>query len=697
MLLNKHTFSVSPLRRIIKEMMGPNSVEKKLAVALILAAGAMNAAPVLANAENARGIFPVMRFADKAHGEEAVRRLGRNLPGVAAWYRMTPEKLSRILRHDDHAWLDEEGRLLYIDDFPEPSEITSTSETTTLTDAAPYPLQDTFLLHSKPGSKRTIYLDFDGHTTNGNGWSSGSINADPFDLDGVPNDFNTAEREAIQNIWRRVAEDFAPFDVDVTTEDPGSDALARTSSLDQNYGSRVVITRNNFGACTSCGGIAYVGVFDYYSLSRSSEYYQPAWVFFDALGGREKYIAEASSHEAGHNLGLSHDGSPTSNYYIGHGSGATGWAPIMGVGYSRELVQWSKGEYDGANNQEDDLSVMQNNGAALNSDDAGNNMSSAAALAGSDNAGTTIVNQSGLISQASDVDYFSFVSGSGQMQISLAPAALVANLDASLELLDGEGRSIAYSNPADALDAGLTVNLNEGNYFLKVDGVGKGDLSSGYSDYGSLGRYVLTGSYPTASSSGVAPVSVLNALPSSGYAPLDVGFFGNQSYDPDGNIVAYYWDFGDGSSSTEANPNHTYNTPGTYHPVLTVTDQQGLKSSDTLPINVMQDPVSSILHVGGILMDLKKTGKNYQCIANVTILDADDMPVSGANVSGIWSGDVSSGVVSNTSDSSGVARFASSKMRRSTGSCMFTVKDVVLTGWSYDASQNQQNSDGLSF
>ncbi len=73
-----------------------------------------------------------------------------------------------------------------------------------------------------------------------------------------------------------------------------------------------------------------------------------------------KNIAEAASHEIGHNLGLNHDGQTTSTagYYTGHGSGATGWAPIMGVGYSKEVTQWSKGDYANANNQQDDMSVL---------------------------------------------------------------------------------------------------------------------------------------------------------------------------------------------------------------------------------------------------------------------------------------------------------------------------------------------------
>ena len=74
-------------------------------------------------------------------------------------------------------------------------------------------------------------------------------------------------------------------------------------------------------------------------LHNIGDTYKPALVFYDKLGpGNEKYIAEAISHEAGHNMGLSHDGNATTGYYSGQGSGATGWAPIMGVGYYQSLV-----------------------------------------------------------------------------------------------------------------------------------------------------------------------------------------------------------------------------------------------------------------------------------------------------------------------------------------------------------------------
>ena len=66
-------------------------------------------------------------------------------------------------------------------------------------------------------------------------------------------------------IWRAVSEDFAVFDVDVTTEDPGVEGLRKTSSTDTAYGIRVVVG----GDCKDwywtegCGGVAYLGSFDW--------------------------------------------------------------------------------------------------------------------------------------------------------------------------------------------------------------------------------------------------------------------------------------------------------------------------------------------------------------------------------------------------------------------------------------------------
>lgn len=73
----------------------------------------------------------------------------------------------------------------------------------------------------------------------------------------------------------------------------------------------------------------------------------------------------------------------------------------------------------------------------------------------------------------------------------------------------------------------------------------------------------------------VPPVAAIAATPQSGIAPLTVGFNASASFDSDGAIASYDWDFGDGTSSVEIAPSHEYLTPGAYLATLTVTDNLG--------------------------------------------------------------------------------------------------------------------------
>ena len=88
-----------------------------------------------------------------------------------------------------------------------------------------------------------------------------------------------------------------------------------------------------------------------------------------------------------------------------------------------------------------------------------------------------------------------------------------------------------------------------------------------------------------------APIANIIADPLTGTAPLVVAFQGDQSTDPDGNIASYAWDFGDGNSSNEMNPTHTYTEAGTYTAMLTVTDDLGAVGtySETIVVSPAQD------------------------------------------------------------------------------------------------------------
>ncbi len=639
--------------------------------------------------------FPQLTLPDRqAGGQRAIDLLGSRLPEVAAWYGKSPDEFRSLLLKDRRVRVDQRGRVFVVDELDQPLPVTPASAAdTSLLDGSLLPLDQTFVLHSRPGAKRTIYLNFKGATLSSTAWngSGGSLTALPFDLDGVPYTFSTAEMQRIQSIWQRVAEDYAPFDVDVTTEAVPLDLIARSGLADSVFGTTVLITKSSGVYSCSCGGVAYLGIFD-----DTSEFYKPALVFYDALGGgNEKYVAEAISHEAGHNMGLGHDGTPTAGYYQGHGSSATGWAPIMGVGYYQALVQWSKGEYAGANNLQDDYAVMQGNGLPLRIDDHGNTVGTATLLGGSASGGVTSASLRGVLERPTDVDVFVFSAAAGTASFSVSPAARSANLDARVELRDAGGNLLASANPVDALNATVSANLAvPGTYTLSVQGTGKGDpLGTGYTAYGSLGQYAASGSF--ASPGSQAPSAMITASTLRGTAPLAVAFSGAASSDPDGSLVAYDWTFGDAASASGATTSHTYGAPGSYSAVLRVTDDRGLSASTGVTITVDAPVVVLAMRVADIAMGLKvaKNG-NAQASAAVKVLDSNSLPVAGATVAGTWSGLVAR-TGSAITDSAGVARF-SSPNTRSSGTFIFTVNSVSSSGHTYTPSSNTETIDSIA-
>ncbi|MCC2672939.1 MAG: repeat-containing protein, partial [Armatimonadetes bacterium] len=277
-----------------------------------------------------------------------------------------------------------------------------------------------------------------------------------------------------------MSEDYAPFDIDVTTEDPGLEAIRRSSLNDAAYGVRVVISP---GAAwyPAGGGVGFIGTFD--AVFPGEDW--PCFVFHDRLQSVPRYIGEAAAHEAGHTLGLNHDGTTNGvGYYEGQGD----WAPIMGAAYYHNVTQWSKGEYSQANNQEDDLAVMVTNGAPLLADDHGNTIGAATTF--DTNAGTA----TGLITTASDQDVFRLTVGAGTLRLRASTLALAngANVDLGLHLYDGQNNHLAGVNSDASIDATVTADVSAGTYYAVVSGTGSGTaLTTGYSNYASLGNYTL--------------------------------------------------------------------------------------------------------------------------------------------------------------------------------------------------------------
>jgi cytochrome c len=82
------------------------------------------------------------------------------------------------------------------------------------------------------------------------------------------------------------------------------------------------------------------------------------------------------------------------------------------------------------------------------------------------------------------------------------------------------------------------------------------------------------------------PIARAAADPTSGPAPLTVNFSSEGTEDLDGDPITLQWSFGDGSTSTESNPSHTYANAGAYTAQLRVTDSTGKVGTATVTINV---------------------------------------------------------------------------------------------------------------
>lgn len=347
---------------------------------------------------------------------------------------------------------------------PEQADIEQAPETHPIDIPLPH-YQAIVPLESLPGAEGVIYLDFDGEAGPFPGWGEFDAAAP-----GVTN-------AQVHDVWKRVCEDFQGFNLNVTTDRKVFDAAAA------GHRQHVVITPT-VTAAPDAGGVAYVGS---YNWSTSTV----CWAFYST----GKFAAEVISHELGHSLGLSHDGrtSPAEDYYYGHGSGETGWAPIMGAGYYENLSQWSKGEYAGANRTQDDLALITgNNSVDYRADDVGDDFESSAFL---EILPDDTVSNEGIIGRTSDVDCFRFKTSGGAVEIRIDPVAENPNLDVLAELVDAAtGEYLMTVNPQQEIGVTLSATLPAGEYVLEVSGTGKGDpLQDGYSDYGSLGTYFIRG------------------------------------------------------------------------------------------------------------------------------------------------------------------------------------------------------------
>lgn len=374
---------------------------------------------------------------------------------------------------------------------------------------------------SRPGSQNTIYLNFSGYVITGKGWNSSeypTYEALPYDLDGDKSTFNQYEQAQIVEMWKRVSEDFKPFDINVTTVMP--------SDLETNRRiSHALITKNMDAKgrpmpSASAGGVAFLGVFG----GTSSNYYAPALCYYNQSGVVAHNVTGAISHEVGHNLNLTHDGltggGAINEYYGGHGKDQQSWGPIMGAPYGKNFTQWTTGNlsYYKANNPQNDLATIAgrlsvNGTTGYIPDDVPAILANATTITPSVGKFST---QEFLIGAGGDVDVHKISVDSSYLQVTVAsfkipgsPAA-GSNLGLKAEILSSNG-SVLATNDDGQNTARVAAAVEPGTCYIRVSGTGCGNSTNseptGFKADGSMGTYFITGSISGAPLDGNATAS----------------------------------------------------------------------------------------------------------------------------------------------------------------------------------------------
>lgn len=345
--------------------------------------------------------------------------------------------------------------------------------------------------NSFPGVHAKLFLDFDGGYTETYAGKTPGVTP-PYSVDADTDHFSAAELSNIEKVWQSVSEKYSPFNVNVTTVDPGNENDYETV--------RVLIGGDGAWLGQRAGGIAALSGF---MLNGPNL----AFVFPGQLAnGNPKHVGEAAAHEAGHAFGLDHQslfdasGAKLAEYHPGDAVKA----PIMGISYASQRALWWRGRpSDGIPSIQDDLERLALIGNlrpnfGYRADDHGSTPAAADPLA---LAPDFTLSGGGIIERMTDADFFSFTTPGGHGDIVADVAPFGAMLDLSMTLYDAAGNVLA-SAATDSLGERIAYALDAGTYTLGITSAG---------GYGDVGQYFLSGSVVPEPASAAAVVLLFTA------------------------------------------------------------------------------------------------------------------------------------------------------------------------------------------
>jgi hypothetical protein len=176
-----------------------------------------------------------------------------------------------------------------------------------------------------------------------------------------------------------------------------------------------------------------------------------------------------------------------------------------------------------------------------------------------------------------DITYVAITYGiSGNVTESGSPLADVT------VILSGDATGVTTSDPAGNY---IFTDLSNGSYTLVPSKTGYTFTPS--SRQVTISDADVTGQDFTGQPDAGNQLPVADAGPDvNAQVRQNITFDGSGSYDPDGTISSYDWDFGDGKTGTGMIVNHKYRKAGTYVVTLTVTDNDGGTGQDTATVTI---------------------------------------------------------------------------------------------------------------